>query len=69
MPGSSVKVLLSDLSFLDYFIVDKYASAIFADNDLLPRFNIELPLGRYLVEAASACIALNWHNSQSVSCI
>jgi len=36
MPGSCIKLQISDLAFLDYFVVDKNAAAIFADNDLLP---------------------------------
>jgi hypothetical protein len=69
MAGTYVKPGVSDLSFLDYFIVYEYAAAVFTDNDLLPRFDIELSLRWYLVEASTACITLNGNDSQTVSCI
>lgn len=35
LTGSYIKTLISDLAFIDNFIVNEYAAAIFADNDLL----------------------------------
>ena len=56
-------------TFLYYLIVNKYSAAILADYNFLSRFDVELPLGRYLVETPSACITLNRYYSKPVPCI
>ncbi len=46
------------MSFSYDLVVDEDTSAIFTDDNLLPRFDIELALRWYLVEASAACITL-----------
>ena len=48
-------------------VVDQDASAIFANDDLLPRFDVKLALRGYLVKTAAACIALDRNNCKAVS--
>jgi hypothetical protein len=55
------------LSLFYYLIIDKYATAIFANNYLLPRSDIKLALGRYLVETSTAGIPLNRYYGKAVA--
>ena len=57
------------MTFVDYFVIHKDTSAIFTYNDLLARFDVELPLWGDLVEASAAGVALNRYNSKAVPCI
>ena len=49
------------------FGVDHDATAIFADDDLLAHADVELTLGRNLVEATTAGIALHINDAQTVA--
>ena len=52
--------------FTGYSIIHQYSAAILTDNDLFPRFNIELSLGWNLIETPAAGVALNGYYSESV---
>ena len=62
----SQKFLLQ-MSLFYNFIINKYPSAILAYYNFLPRFDIQLPLGRNLVEATTAGIPLNRHDSKTIA--
>jgi hypothetical protein len=57
------------VAFAYYFVIYEDPAAVLAYYDFLPRLDIELPLRRDLVKAASAGITLNRHNCQPVPCV
>src|SRR5215471_1039276 len=61
------KLRLLNLYFSIQIIIDKYATAIFANHYFFVLFYFALFLGRDGIKATTACIALNWHNSKTIT--
>ena len=55
------------MTFLNNFIIDKDTSAVFTNDNLLSRFDIELPLRGDLIKTATACIPLDRNHSKTIS--
>lgn len=53
--------------FFGNVVVDKYTSAVFADNDFLVHLDFGLALRRNLAEASTAGVAVDSHHCQSVA--